>query len=272
MMLRPRTTTIASMTRAAIVALLICQGLPASAQTGVPGVDPVQIPKGNQPPLDINKPAAGKDAPAAPIEDGSTYRVSRFDLGYRTQHPDHPALEAIGEARVKLGVLPTGYVQYREGLPSTTIRVADVVEGTQTTFHSSAIVAVAQAIVADFSARGISGVGVQIDGQQAPVSHHGTHMRVVDHHQVISRGKFIDRRGFEPLQRPLVPMDANSGVQPRELLGCRHDRIVPPWIRPSHSIKDDFRRHVLASRIFSFVASQNLQVKCIFTFQTSRII
>lgn len=178
MTVRPRTTTIPSMTRAAIVALLVCQGLPASAQTAVPGVDAVQIPKGNQPPLDINKPAASKDSPAAPIEDGATYRVSRFELGYRTQHPDHPALEAIGEARVKLGVLPTGYVQYREGLPSTTIRVADVVEGTQTTFHSSAIVAMAQAIVADFSARGISGVGVQID--PADINQAGQDLRSPD--------------------------------------------------------------------------------------------
>lgn len=166
MMLRLRPTSAASTTQLAIVALVLWQGLPARAQEGVPGTNAQQLPKGNQAPLDINKPAAAPEKPQAPIEDGPIYRVSTFDLRYRTEHKDHPAIQSIGEARVKLGVLPSGaYVQYREGLPSVTIRVADVVEGTPTTFHLSAVIAVAKAIVADFSARGYSGVSVQIDPQ-----------------------------------------------------------------------------------------------------------
>lgn len=164
MMLRLRATSTASTTKLAIVALVLCQGLPAIAQEGVPGTNPQQLPKGNVAPLDINKPAAKVDEKPSQVEDGPVYRVSTFDLRYRTEHPDHPAIQSIGETRVKLGILPSGaYVQYREGLPSVTIRVADVVEGAPTTFHLSGVIAVAKAIVAEFSNRGYSGVSVQID-------------------------------------------------------------------------------------------------------------
>lgn len=176
MTLRPRSATTIMTSQAALVALAMCQA--AHAQEGVPGVDPAQIPKGNVAPLDINKPAAKPDAAPAPMADGPAYRVSRFELRYRTEHPDHPALADIGETRVKLSVTPTGYVQFQPDLPAITVRVADVMEGTFTTFHRSAVVSVAQAIVAEFTARGISGVGVQIDPED--ISDSGQDLRPPD--------------------------------------------------------------------------------------------
>jgi hemolysin activation/secretion protein len=164
---RLRPTINASTTSAALIALSLAlpfaQGLPAFAQPAVPGLNPEQTPKGHAVPLDINKPTAISPEAPTPVDDGPTYRVSRFELRYRTEHPDHPSLQWIGETRVRLGVAPTGYVSFREGLPSVVVRVADVMEGASTTFHSSGVVAVTQAIVSEFTARGISGVGVEID-------------------------------------------------------------------------------------------------------------
>lgn len=189
MTLRLRPMTTASTTRAAILALVLLQGLPAFAQEGVPGTAPNQLPKGNQAPLDINKPAA-KEESKPKIADGPAYNVSRFEMSYRTEHPEQPPLDLIGETKVRLGVSPTGYVQYQDGMPSVTIRVADVVEGTSTTFHRSAIISVLQAVVADFDSRGIWGVKVWVDSQDIDAS--GTDLRAPDRstlHLVISTMK-----------------------------------------------------------------------------------
>jgi hemolysin activation/secretion protein len=64
---------------------------------------------------------------------------------------------------VKLGVVPDGFVSYREGLPSVSIRIGEVVEGSGGTFYRSALNAVARSIVEELNSRGYIGIFVQLN-------------------------------------------------------------------------------------------------------------
>jgi hemolysin activation/secretion protein len=97
------------------------------------------------------------------VDDGAKYPVSRFVLEYRTEHAQHPPIEELLGAKVKLGVVPDGFVAYREGLPSVSIRIGEVVEGSGGTFYRSALNSVARAIVEDFNRRGYIGIFVQLN-------------------------------------------------------------------------------------------------------------
>lgn len=129
---------------------------------GEPAAKPVQ-------PSTPDVPRAGPETlPLPPGEgpteaDGPRYRVSRFVLRYQSEHPGHPDILDMGNARVTLSVTPTGYVSPREGAPRTTLRVGDVIEGGVTDFYGSAIREVARAIADEMSRRGLLGSLVQID-------------------------------------------------------------------------------------------------------------
>jgi hemolysin activation/secretion protein len=107
------------------------------------------------------QPAAPEQAVATP-DDGAKYPISRFVLEYRTEHAAHPPLDELLSARVKLGVVPDGFVAYRDNLPSVTIRIGEVVEGSGGTFYRSALNSVARAIVEDMNRRGYIGIFVQL--------------------------------------------------------------------------------------------------------------
>ncbi len=136
------------------------------ADVNQPQTQPVQPPAA---PVENAQPAAvtpppPNEAPSstATAEDGAKYAVSRFVLEYRTEHPQHPPIDDVLGATVKLGVVPDGYVAYREGLPSATIRIGEVVEGNGGTFYRSALNAVATSIVREMNNQGFIGIFVQL--------------------------------------------------------------------------------------------------------------
>ena len=132
---------------------------PAAPAPGTPA-QPTQPP----PPPVATTPAQPAATPGtAAAEDGAKYPVSRFVLEYRTEHPDHPPIEDLLGAKVKLGVVPDGFVSYREGLPSVSIRIGEVVEGSGGTFYRSALNAVARSIVEELNSRGYIGIFVQLN-------------------------------------------------------------------------------------------------------------
>ncbi|MDX2132092.1 MAG: ShlB/FhaC/HecB family hemolysin secretion/activation protein [Planctomycetota bacterium] len=140
---------------------------------------------GDPPPIDINavQPGADERAPGTPpptpadapagaeapeeIDDGAAYPVSRFVLEYKSDHPQHPALEEVARAVVKLGVTPEGYVRWREGLPSVEMHVDEVHEGAGAMFRRSAIDAVALAIVEELAGRGLIAVVIDVHPEDA---------------------------------------------------------------------------------------------------------
>jgi hemolysin activation/secretion protein len=166
------------------MALAALLALPAWAQDAQPKPPPPPPPP---PPIDINQvqpkpappaqpaqPAPGtpEAAPGTPAQqptpavaaadDGAKYQVSRFILEYKTEHAGHPPIDDLLGARVRLGVVPDGFVAYREGLPSVTIRIGEVVEGSGGTFYRSALNTVARAIVEELNRRGLIGIFVQL--------------------------------------------------------------------------------------------------------------
>lgn len=147
---------------------LACPVLTLGQGTGLPGVRPQdeKPPVEQRPPLDVNRPEAKPEqagAEPAPIEDGPSYRISRFVMRYRVEHTGHPEIEVLEEAPVELGVTDHGYVAPRAGVKTVRLRVGDVVEGGSNVFHRSAINAVAAAIAQSLVEKGLVGVSAQID-------------------------------------------------------------------------------------------------------------
>ncbi len=132
-------------------------------QTPAQPVTPPAAPVENAQPAAVTPPPPS-EAPSstATAEDGAKYAVSRFVLEYRTEQPQHPPIDDVLGATVKLGVVPDGYVAYREGLPAATVRIGEVVEGNGGTFYRSALNAVARSIVQEMNRQGIIGIFVQL--------------------------------------------------------------------------------------------------------------
>jgi hemolysin activation/secretion protein len=135
--------------------------VPPPAMPGAPGQPtPAQPTPAPVPAVEITP---GAQSATATAEDGARYPVSRFVLEYRTEHAQHPPIDDLLSAKVKLGVVPDGFVAFREGLPSVSIRIGEVVEGSGGTFYRSALNSVARAIVEDFNRRGYIGIFVQLN-------------------------------------------------------------------------------------------------------------
>jgi hemolysin activation/secretion protein len=109
---------------------------------------------------------ATSGAEAAVGEDVATYRVSRFLIEYRGEHPQHPPIEALSSAKVALGASPEGYVAPRAGVATTTIAVEDVTIASPGVFSPGALQAVARAIVGEVQKGGLASILVQIDPDQ----------------------------------------------------------------------------------------------------------
>ncbi len=121
-----------------------------------PAVQPAAPAAGDQP-------AAAVD-PVAPVEeDGEIYRVARFVLEYHTPHPAHPPIDDLLDTEVRLGVLPNGYVAPRAGVPTTVVRIGDVVEAGGADFYRSGINQVGRALVSELNDRGLIGIFVQLN-------------------------------------------------------------------------------------------------------------
>jgi hemolysin activation/secretion protein len=95
-------------------------------------------------------------------DDVPVYNVSRFLIEYRSEHPEHPAIEGVMGAPVTLGVVPEGFVGAASGAPLTTIRLSDVVESTATKFSAAALTDVAKGVVKELNRGGLASVAVQI--------------------------------------------------------------------------------------------------------------
>ena len=96
-------------------------------------------------------------------EGGPPYKVRRFVLQYRSQHPDLPPLEELSMLTVELGLTAQGYVGPRDGVPRVMIRIGDTFGSVQTggaNFFPSAILRVSQAIVAELQRRQLIGLFV----------------------------------------------------------------------------------------------------------------
>lgn len=91
-----------------------------------------------------------------------TYSVSRFVLQYRSDHPQQPSLEELLGATVRLGVMSDRFDTPEAGLPATTIRLRDVMDGNPGVFTPRALGAVQQGLVREINARGVGSVVVQV--------------------------------------------------------------------------------------------------------------
>ncbi|MBX3379358.1 MAG: hypothetical protein KF805_04635 [Phycisphaeraceae bacterium] len=106
--------------------------------------------------------------PAIPGPGERSYKVRRFDLAYRREHPNLPPISELELIPVELGLTSDGYMAPREGLPTVVIRVGDTFGGVQThgaTFFTSAIQAVSAAIVSELARRELIGLFVVPDSR-----------------------------------------------------------------------------------------------------------
>ncbi|MBL8887406.1 MAG: ShlB/FhaC/HecB family hemolysin secretion/activation protein [Phycisphaerales bacterium] len=106
--------------------------------------------------------------PAVPGPGERSYKVRRFDLSYKREHPNLPPISELELIPVELGLTKDGYMAPREGLPTVVIRVGDTFGGVQTkgaTFFNSAIQSVSAAIVAELARRQLIGLFVVPDSR-----------------------------------------------------------------------------------------------------------
>lgn len=163
---------------------MTCRGLAARACVtalglGIAASAFAQDAPKDPPPLDVNaiqpgagtpaKPASGEQpagtaeaAAPAPVDEGPAYPVSRFLLEYKSEHPNQPSLDGVANWKVKLGVVPGGYVGPREGLPTVEVRIGDVQEGAGGNFYRSGINEICKGVVAALNDGGLIGISVQM--------------------------------------------------------------------------------------------------------------
>ncbi len=104
-------------------------------------------------------PKPGPDKPEAP-DDGPSYQISRFELSYGQEHPDHPSLEPMLQMPIVLGKTDEGYVAPRESVVTETITLGQFGNGRPATFFASAIRRINEQLVAAFNRRGLVGIFV----------------------------------------------------------------------------------------------------------------
>ena len=114
--------------------------------------------------------ATSDQAAQAPVNDGEKFQISRFIIEYKNAHPDHPSIEDLMQAKVRLGVTPDGYVAPREGVSDVTMRLGDIAEGGGGTFFRSGINAVGAGIVEELNRRGFLGIFVQLHPEDADLA------------------------------------------------------------------------------------------------------
>lgn len=104
--------------------------------------------------------ALGRTEAAA--EQGPSYKVSRFLIEYRTEHPQHPAIDGVMNARVQLSQGPDGYLAPRAGEPTSTVRLADIMPANPGVFSQAALSVVAKGIVEQLQRQGLASIIVQL--------------------------------------------------------------------------------------------------------------
>ena len=137
---------------------------PKAAPAAKPEAAPAPKPKAAPPPKPKAAPAPKpKATPAAkpqPVNDGADYKVSKFELSYGREHPDHPPVEQFMQIPIVLGKTAKGYVVPRAGVASATIRLADFKGARAETFYATAIRRINEELVAAFNRKGLVGIFV----------------------------------------------------------------------------------------------------------------
>ncbi len=106
------------------------------------------------------KPPAAAPKADKPLDDGTAYKVSKFELSYGRKHSDHPPIRQFMRVPILLGKTAKGYVAPRRGVRSVTIRLADFKGPKASTFFASAIKRIDERIVAAFNRKGVVGIFV----------------------------------------------------------------------------------------------------------------
>jgi hemolysin activation/secretion protein len=118
-------------------------------------------------PPTLAQPIDEDNLPPAVLGPGErSYKVRRFELAYRRQHPDLPPIAELELLPVELGLTRDGYIGPRPGVPTVVVRIGDVFGGVQTngaTFYNSAIQQVSKTIVAELTRRRLIGLFVTPD-------------------------------------------------------------------------------------------------------------
>lgn len=110
-------------------------------------------------------PVVGRARAGEQGEQGPFYRVSRFLIEYRQEHPQAPSAEDILTAPVRLGVSSEGYVSPVAGVPTTTIRLRDVADGASASFSAAALTAISRGVVEALQREGLASLIVQLHPQ-----------------------------------------------------------------------------------------------------------
>lgn len=107
---------------------------------------------------------AGQAAPAADERDGRAYPVSRIDLVYGSDHPQHPPVDPIyTKLRVRLVATPDGYTAARSAEAGTSLSLAELnarPADAPAALYGSAIQLIARRVVAHYNDRGFIGITV----------------------------------------------------------------------------------------------------------------
>ncbi len=104
--------------------------------------------------------ALGRTEAAA--EQGPNYKVSRFLLEYRSEHPQHPTIDSVMAAPIELSQGPDGYLAPRAGEPTVTLRLQEVVPANPGVFSQAALSTVAKGIVKELERLGLASIIVQL--------------------------------------------------------------------------------------------------------------
>lgn len=95
-------------------------------------------------------------------DEGTKYRVTRFLIEYRSEHPQNPDAERVLEAPVVLGGSADGYVSPSAGGEPVTIRLRDITAVNPGNFSGGALSAIAKSIVKSLQDQGLASIIVQL--------------------------------------------------------------------------------------------------------------
>jgi hypothetical protein len=170
---------------------------PTLASEATPGPEP-----------DAAGEAVAGSAPEPPAPAGEpAFPVTGFELVYAEPHPEHPALEEVGDLALELGRVPDGFVAVRDGVPPVEVRLADGFSAPGNRFYASAIRSINQQLVGALNRRGYVGVLVEPDPNDI-ARRTGEDLRAPERtalRLVIWTGRVRDIRSFASGQR--VPED-----------------------------------------------------------------
>lgn len=95
-------------------------------------------------------------------DEGTKYRVTRFLIEYRSEHPQNPDVERVLEAPVVLGASADGYVSPDAGGQPVTMRLRDITAVNPGSFSGGALSAIARSIVKNLQEQGLASIIVQL--------------------------------------------------------------------------------------------------------------